>query len=312
MPNLKADLLHSSLDPDWPLSHLPLQGAHWRRPASRGQQWDRLLFSHPAYVKNRGKVACPLATLRVTRTAPRLAHVVRDAKRVPNQRLHRTAAIQPPVAPRLPVIREAASRSKSNPFNLSRPFMGRKIMAGPEHGSRMVPLTSGLVAVGLALGLVWLFGGHWIAWLCSGPLLFWAVSSLRIAIFGSQELIDQMTMSRSGLSREARGEWRRLIGLGSHAPDADDPFGGFDEPPPDLVDETGTFKPRAQMTPDEQRRADEYWRRQTERLRRMTGSVNQKAPFSSCPVCGGQLQYLSDAGAWACREWPKCEFMAVE
>lgn len=27
-------------------------------------------------------------TLRVTRTGPRLARVVRDAKRIPNQRLH--------------------------------------------------------------------------------------------------------------------------------------------------------------------------------------------------------------------------------
>jgi len=47
------------------------------------------------------------STLRVTRTAPRLAHVVRDAPRVPNQRLHRTVAAQPPVAPRLPVSRGA-------------------------------------------------------------------------------------------------------------------------------------------------------------------------------------------------------------
>jgi len=47
------------------------------------------------------------ATLRVPRTAPRLSRVVRDAKRVPNQRLHRTVAAQPPVAPRLPVSRGA-------------------------------------------------------------------------------------------------------------------------------------------------------------------------------------------------------------
>ena len=47
------------------------------------------------------------ATLRVVRTAPRLSRVVRDATRVPNQRLHRTAAAQPAVAPRLPVSRGA-------------------------------------------------------------------------------------------------------------------------------------------------------------------------------------------------------------
>ena len=46
------------------------------------------------------------ATLRVTRTAPRLSLVVQDAKRVPNQRLHRTVVAQPPVAPRLPVSRQ--------------------------------------------------------------------------------------------------------------------------------------------------------------------------------------------------------------
>lgn len=44
-----------------------------------------------------------------------------------------------------------------------------------------------------------------------------------------------------------------------------------DEPPPDLLDETGSFKPRDQLTPEQQRRADEYWTRQTEQLRRMRG-----------------------------------------
>ena len=49
------------------------------------------------------------ATLRVVRTAPRLARVVRAARRAPNQRLHRTVAAQPAVAPRLPVSRGAVS-----------------------------------------------------------------------------------------------------------------------------------------------------------------------------------------------------------
>jgi hypothetical protein len=44
-----------------------------------------------------------------------------------------------------------------------------------------------------------------------------------------------------------------------------------DEPPPDLLDETGSFRPRDQLTPEQQRRADEYWERQTEKLRRMKG-----------------------------------------
>lgn len=43
------------------------------------------------------------------------------------------------------------------------------------------------------------------------------------------------------------------------------------EPPPDLLDETGSFKPRDQLTPEQQRRADEYWKRQIEQLRRMKG-----------------------------------------
>jgi hypothetical protein len=47
------------------------------------------------------------ATLRVPRTAPWLARVVQDATRVPNQRLHRTAAAQPSVVPHLPVSRGA-------------------------------------------------------------------------------------------------------------------------------------------------------------------------------------------------------------
>jgi hypothetical protein len=44
-----------------------------------------------------------------------------------------------------------------------------------------------------------------------------------------------------------------------------------DEPPPDLLDETGSFRPRDQLTPEQERRADEYWERQTEKLRRMKG-----------------------------------------
>jgi hypothetical protein len=44
-----------------------------------------------------------------------------------------------------------------------------------------------------------------------------------------------------------------------------------DEPPPDLLDATGSFKPRDQLTPEQQRRADEYWKRQTEQLRRTRG-----------------------------------------
>ena len=46
-------------------------------------------------------------TLCISRTAPRLSHVVRNAQRIPNHRLHRTVAAQPPVAPRLPVSRGA-------------------------------------------------------------------------------------------------------------------------------------------------------------------------------------------------------------
>ena len=38
---------------------------------------------------------------------------VRDALRVPNQRLHRTVAAQPPVAPRLPVIRGAVGQIRT-------------------------------------------------------------------------------------------------------------------------------------------------------------------------------------------------------
>jgi hypothetical protein len=45
------------------------------------------------------------ATLRFARTALRLARGVRDARRVPNQRLHRIIAGQPSVAPRQPVSR---------------------------------------------------------------------------------------------------------------------------------------------------------------------------------------------------------------
>jgi len=41
----------------------------------------------------------------------------------------------------------------------------------------------------------------------------------------------------------------------------------LDEPPPDLLDETGTMKNRDQLTSEQQRRADEFWERQTEKLR---------------------------------------------
>ena len=48
-----------------------------------------------------------------------VALVVQDANRVPNQRLHRTVAAQPPVAPRLPVSRGAVRRHVSVTLQLS-------------------------------------------------------------------------------------------------------------------------------------------------------------------------------------------------
>jgi cold shock CspA family protein/Holliday junction resolvase-like predicted endonuclease len=76
------------------------------------------------------------ATLRVPRTAPRLAFVVQDAKRIPNQRLHRTGAAQPPVAPRLPVSRGAV-RCRSQELCealMSGPKSGKVKWFNPENG----------------------------------------------------------------------------------------------------------------------------------------------------------------------------------
>jgi hypothetical protein len=59
------------------------------------------------------------ATLRVHRTAPRLGRVVRDATRVPNQRLSGAVAVQPPVAPSPPVSRGAVdSRNMQDRTNI--------------------------------------------------------------------------------------------------------------------------------------------------------------------------------------------------
>lgn len=78
-----------------------------------------------------------------------------------------------------------------------------------NRGNRFVPIVSGLVSAALGLGLI-LFFNHWVAFIPAFLLFLFAWSSLKIGLFGSQRLTDEMTSSSPHLSAEANAEWRDI------------------------------------------------------------------------------------------------------
>ena len=81
-----------------------------------------------------------------------------------------------------------------------------------HHGFRAVPLTVGVVQVGGAISLVFLFGGNFFTLPIAAILVWLGVMSIRVALTGSQRLVDEMTQSKTG-SPESAAEYARLAGF---------------------------------------------------------------------------------------------------
>jgi hypothetical protein len=79
-----------------------------------------------------------------------------------------------------------------------------------EHGYRFVPITSGIISIGIAVIVFWLIGNNILTWLISGFLIYWGWGSLKIGLFGTQKLLDEMTLSKEVLSEDSRKEWENL------------------------------------------------------------------------------------------------------
>lgn len=80
-----------------------------------------------------------------------------------------------------------------------------------EKGYRFVPITYGILEFLVAGAIFYFFGSNIITWIIGGILLWLGWSSIKIGIWGSQKLIDEMTLD-SGVasSKEATKEWKKI------------------------------------------------------------------------------------------------------
>ena len=82
------------------------------------------------------------------------------------------------------------------------------------HGYRSVPITLGLLCWIISVGIVWFFDGNIVTWLIGGAFLLFGWSSIKIGIWGSQKLVDEMTLDIGvASSKEADQEWRKISKL---------------------------------------------------------------------------------------------------
>lgn len=77
-------------------------------------------------------------------------------------------------------------------------------------GHRFVPIISGVVFIGIALMLFLFIGSNIFTWLIGGILIYLGFGSLKIGLFGTQKLLDEMTLSNEELSRDSMKEWENL------------------------------------------------------------------------------------------------------
>lgn len=80
-----------------------------------------------------------------------------------------------------------------------------------ESGYRFVPITYGVVEFLVAGAIFYFFGSNILTWIIGGVFLWLGWSSVKIGIWGSQKLIDEMTLdSGVGSSKEATEEWKKI------------------------------------------------------------------------------------------------------
>jgi len=81
-----------------------------------------------------------------------------------------------------------------------------------EKGYRFVPITWGILVWVIAVIISWIFGSNIITWIIGGFLLWLGWSSIKMGLFASQKLIDEMCFDQIiPLSKEAEKEWRKII-----------------------------------------------------------------------------------------------------
>lgn len=79
-----------------------------------------------------------------------------------------------------------------------------------EQGHRFVPIVTGIITIGIAITAFWLIGSNIFTWVIGGFLIYMGLGSLKIGLFGTQKLLDEMTLNKETLSEDSRKEWENL------------------------------------------------------------------------------------------------------
>jgi len=80
-----------------------------------------------------------------------------------------------------------------------------------EKGSRFVPIILGLIEWLIGVAIFYFFGNNIITWIIGGILLWLGWADIKIGIWGSQKLIDEMTLDRGvASSKKAIKEYRKI------------------------------------------------------------------------------------------------------
>jgi hypothetical protein len=82
-----------------------------------------------------------------------------------------------------------------------------------ERVSRLVPVIWGVLCWIIAIGIVWFLGSNIVTWFFIGTFLWLGWFGIKIGIWGTQKLIDELTLDKGvELSKEAAQEWNKFRG----------------------------------------------------------------------------------------------------
>lgn len=84
-----------------------------------------------------------------------------------------------------------------------------------EKGYRFVPILTGLFFIGIGISIFWVFGNNILTWILGGLPFIFGLSCLKIGLFGSQRLLDNMCLKKDS-DDDAKKEWRQIQGLDKH------------------------------------------------------------------------------------------------
>jgi hypothetical protein len=83
-----------------------------------------------------------------------------------------------------------------------------------ERGYRFVPITWGVLVWIMAIIIFWIFGSNIITWTIGGFLLWFGWSNIKMGLFASQKLIDEMCLDQKvPPSKEVHKEWKKISKL---------------------------------------------------------------------------------------------------